>query len=99
MDLELKGKNALVTGGERGIGRDVCLALAREGVNVAYCDVRLDRRRASTLAAVEQLGGKAVAAEVDVADEAEVIRWVADAVEALGSVDIFVSNAGVIEWE
>ena len=42
MDLELEGKNALVTGGERGIGRDICLSLAREGVNVAYCDVRLD---------------------------------------------------------
>ena len=41
MDLGLKDKNALVTGGERGIGRDVCLALASEGVNVAYCDRRL----------------------------------------------------------
>ncbi len=41
MDLGLKGKKALVTGGERGIGREICLALAREGVDVAYCDIRL----------------------------------------------------------
>lgn len=37
MDLALAGRNALVTGGERGIGKDICLALAREGVNIAYC--------------------------------------------------------------
>jgi len=40
MDLGLNGKNALVTGGERGIERDVCLSLAREGVNIAYCDIK-----------------------------------------------------------
>ena len=45
------------------------------------------------------MGRKALAAEVDVADEAQVVRWVADSVQALGSVDIFVSNAGIIEWE
>jgi NAD(P)-dependent dehydrogenase (short-subunit alcohol dehydrogenase family) len=99
MDLELEGKNALVTGGERGIGRDICLSLAREGVNVAYCDVRLDPGGNSTLAAVEALGRTALAAEVDVAVEAQAVRWVADSVQALGSVDIFVSNAGIIEWE
>ena len=42
MDLNLKDKNALVTGGERGIGRDICLSLAREGVNIAYCDIKLE---------------------------------------------------------
>jgi NAD(P)-dependent dehydrogenase (short-subunit alcohol dehydrogenase family) len=99
MDLDLEGKNALVTGGERGIGRDICLSLAREGVNIAYCDVRLEHGGGSTLAALEALGRKATAAEVDVADEAQVVRWVADSVQALGSVDIFVSNAGIIEWE
>jgi 3-oxoacyl-[acyl-carrier protein] reductase len=74
MDLELEGKSALVTGGERGIGRDICLSLAREGVNVAYCDVRLDRGEDSTLAAVEALGRKALAAEVDVAVEAQAVH-------------------------
>jgi NAD(P)-dependent dehydrogenase (short-subunit alcohol dehydrogenase family) len=73
--------------------------LAQEGVNVAYCDVRLERGQESTRAAVEALGRTALATEVDVADEAQVMRWVADAVQALGSVDIFVSNAGIIDWE
>jgi NAD(P)-dependent dehydrogenase (short-subunit alcohol dehydrogenase family) len=99
MDLGLTGKNALVTGGERGIGRDVCLSLAREGVNISYSDIRLDRGGSSTRAAIEALGRRALASTVDVADEGQVVRWVADSVEALGSVDIFVSNAGIIEWE
>ncbi len=42
MDLGLNGKNALVTGGERGIGRDICLSLAQEGVDVAYCDIKIE---------------------------------------------------------
>jgi NAD(P)-dependent dehydrogenase (short-subunit alcohol dehydrogenase family) len=99
MDLGLSGKNALVTGGERGIGRDICLSLAREGANIAYCDVQLGSTGESTLSAVDRLGRKALAAKVDVADEAQVVRWVADSVQELGSVDIFVSNAGIIEWE
>jgi NAD(P)-dependent dehydrogenase (short-subunit alcohol dehydrogenase family) len=49
MDLELEGKNALVTGGERGIGREICLSLAREGVNIAYCDIRLVDRQGKWL--------------------------------------------------
>jgi NAD(P)-dependent dehydrogenase (short-subunit alcohol dehydrogenase family) len=99
MDLELEGKNALVTGGERGIGRDICLSLAREGVNIAYCDIRLEQGEGSTRAAVEALGRQAIATEVDVSDEAQVVRWVAGSVQMLGSVDIFISNAGIIEWE
>lgn len=99
MDLGLEGKNALVTGGERGIGRDICLSLAREGVNIAYSDLRLESDGSSTRDAVEALGVMALATTVDVADEAQVVRWVAASVEALGTVDIFVSNAGIIEWE
>jgi 3-oxoacyl-[acyl-carrier protein] reductase len=48
MDLGLDGKNALVTGGERGIGKAICLSLAREGVNIAYCDLKVERGPVST---------------------------------------------------
>jgi NAD(P)-dependent dehydrogenase (short-subunit alcohol dehydrogenase family) len=99
MDLGLTGKNALVTGGERGIGRDVCLALSREGVNVAYCDIKLEGGDDSTQEQIRRLGRKAFAVEVDVSDEQQVIHFVQAAISALGSIDIFVSNAGIIKWE
>jgi glucose 1-dehydrogenase len=102
MDLGLKGKNALVSGGERGIGRDVCLSLAGEGVNIVYCDVKIETGPESTLAMVKSLGGpqaKVAAFEVDVSDEKQVVDFVQEAIRSLGSIDIFVSNAGIIEWE
>ena len=99
MDLGLSGKHALVTGGERGIGRDICLSLAREGVDIAYGDIRLETGPGSTQAEVRQLGRKAFATEVDVSIEAQVVRWVAAANDELGGLDIFVNNAGIIEYE
>ena len=99
MDLGLAGKNALVTGGERGIGREVCLALAGEGVSVAYCDLKLATGDDSTQARLRQMGRTVFAAELDVSQEAPVIQFVHSAIEALGGIDIFVSNAGIIEWE
>jgi NAD(P)-dependent dehydrogenase (short-subunit alcohol dehydrogenase family) len=99
MDLGLTGRKALVTGGERGIGREVCLALAREGVDVAYGDIKVEAGDGSTQAAIRKLGGKVLAQELDVADEGQVIHFVQTALAELGPLDIFVSNAGIIEWE
>lgn len=99
MDLELNGKNALVTGGQRGIGRDICLSLAREGVNIAYGDIKIEKGAGSTQENVKNLGRKSFARAVDVSDEKQVVRFVQAAISALGCIDIFVSNAGIIEWE
>ncbi len=99
MDLGLEGKNAIVTGGERGIGREVCLALANEGVNIAYCDINLQPGEGSTLEAIQSMGKKAIGRVVDVSNEEQVIAWVADVIREMGTIDIFVSNAGIIEWE
>jgi NAD(P)-dependent dehydrogenase (short-subunit alcohol dehydrogenase family) len=99
MDLGLNGKNALVTGGERGIGRDVCLSLAQEGVNLAYCDIKIEDGRESTQEEIRRLGRSVLAMEVDVSHENQVIGFVEAAIRELGSLDIFVSNAGIIEWE
>ena len=99
MDLGLKGKHALVTGGERGIGREICLALAREGVDIAYCDLNLEKGNGSTLADIQKLGQNAFAMEVDVSNEEQVVKFVQAAIHEMGSLDIFVSNAGIIEWE
>ena len=99
MELGLQGKNALVTGGERGIGREICLALAREGVAVAYGDIQIEAVAGSTQQALRDLGGQALATEVDVSQEAAVSAWVQQVIGVLGHIDIFVSNAGIIEWE
>ena len=99
MDLGLNGKHALVTGGERGIGRDICISLAQEGVDIAYCDIKIEVAKDSTQEEIKKFGRKAFAMEVDVSNEDQVIKFVQAAIDELGSVDIFVSNAGIIEWE
>ncbi|RKY79886.1 hypothetical protein DRP98_06215 [candidate division KSB1 bacterium] len=99
MDLGLKGKNALITGGERGIGRAICLSLAKEGVNIAYCDIKLREGKESTQEEIRKLGVKVLPMEVDVSKEKEVVLMVQNTIDRLGCIDIFVSNAGIIEWE
>jgi glucose 1-dehydrogenase len=99
MDLGLKGRKALVTGGERGIGKAICLALAREGVDIAYCDLKIESGPGSTQADIRGLGRKAFVMEVDVSVEDQVVRFVHGAIQTMGGLDIFVNNAGTIEWE
>jgi 3-oxoacyl-[acyl-carrier protein] reductase len=99
MNLELDAKCALVTGGERGIGRDICLSLAQEGVDIAYCDIKIASGKDSTQEEIRRLGRKAFARKVDVSDEGQVIKFVRDAIREMGRLDIFISNAGIIEWE
>jgi 3-oxoacyl-[acyl-carrier protein] reductase len=91
MDLGLKGKKAIVTGGSRGIGRTVCELLAEEGCDLALCA----RGRAGVEEAVTALVGKSVRAHggvVDVADTNALRTWIVDAVGQLGGLDIFVAN-------
>lgn len=91
----LDGKCALVTGGGRGIGRGIVLALAREGADVAVNYHRGREPAEATAREVEALGRRAAVVRADVADVAAVERAVAEAVSALGGLDIVVANAGV----
>ncbi len=94
MDMQLKGKTALVTGASVGIGAAIAKALAAEGVRVAISARRVDKLR-DTAAAITAAGGsEPVVLESDlyVADAASSLA--ARAVAALGSVDILVNNAG-----
>jgi len=95
MDLGLKGKRAIVTGGTRGIGRAIADLLADEGCNLALCA----RSRAGVDEAVAALAGKGVKAHggvVDVADTKALRAWVAEAADALGGIDIFVANVSAL---
>ncbi len=93
--MGLEGRIALVTGGGRGIGRAVSLALAEDGADVAVNYRRDEEAAAATVGEIEALGRRAVAVRASVDDVAEVREMVAEAVERLGPVDILVNNAGI----
>ncbi len=95
MDLGLKGRKALVTGGTRGIGRAIVELLADEGCNVALC-ARSAGPVAETVAALEKKGIKATGSAVDVSDLAALKAWVGNAAGTLGGVDIFVANVSAL---
>jgi meso-butanediol dehydrogenase/(S,S)-butanediol dehydrogenase/diacetyl reductase len=85
---------AMVTGGGAGIGRAIVLAMAREGADIVIADLRLEAAEAVAREA-QDLGRKAVAIRVDVAQEGEVRRAIADGIRQFGHIDILVNNAGV----
>jgi meso-butanediol dehydrogenase/(S,S)-butanediol dehydrogenase/diacetyl reductase len=93
--MQLAGKVALVTGGGRGIGRGIALALAQHGCDVAIADLRAENTRA----VAEEIGGlgrQTIAVEADVTQWDQVTAMVGRAVEELGGLDIIVNCAGVI---
>jgi len=93
--MNFAGRTAVVTGGSRGIGRAVCLELARGGANVALCYAGNEAAAQETATAIEALGAKALAVRCDVSDAAQAESLVRQAVEAFGAVDILVNNAGI----
>ena len=95
MDLGLKGRNAVVLGGTRGIGRAIAETLAREGSNVAVC-ARSAEQIAGTVTDLKALGVRATGAPLDVTDAAALKAWIADAAKELGGVDMLFSNAGAM---
>ena len=109
--MKLAGKVALITGGARGIGRGIALALAQEGADVAIAEVDRVASAAqqygaaavsgyqaalSTVKDVEALGRRAIAIQADVTQWPQVQQMIADTVARLGQLDILVCNAGVV---
>jgi 3-oxoacyl-[acyl-carrier protein] reductase len=92
MDINFSGKNVLVTGASRGIGRSIALGFADCGANVSIC-ARGAEALQKTEAELRAKGGKVHAAACDLADAAAVTKYVKDAAEALGGIDILVNNA------
>ncbi len=93
--MNFQGKTAIVTGGSRGIGRAVCLELAKHGANVVLCFAGNEAAAQKTAADCEALGARALAVRCNVADAAEVQALVAAAVESFGGLHILINNAGI----
>src|SRR5688500_8312146 len=95
VDRALEGKVALVTGGSRGIGRAICVALARRGAKVIVNYASRKDAADETAALVAEAGGTAAVAGFDVADGPAVTEAVKQLGKDHGSLDILVNNAGV----
>ena len=93
--MSLQGKCALVTGGSRGIGRAVCLELARQGARVAVNYAGNAAAAEETVQAWAALGAEAFAIQADVADAAATEAMVKEVLSRFGRLDILVNNAGV----
>ena len=98
----LQGKNVLVTGGSSGIGQAIAVRFAEYGANVAINYLTTPDEAADTeeqvhtcLAKVQREGVQDLLVQGDVSQEADVVRMVAETVDALGSIDILVNNAGI----
>jgi 3-oxoacyl-[acyl-carrier protein] reductase len=92
VDLQLKGRRALVTGASKGIGRAIALGLAAEGCNVAIC-ARGDAGVGRMVDEIRASGVKAHGASLDVGDRSALEGFITDAAAAMGGLDILVCNA------
>ena len=87
---------AVVTGAGRGIGRAICLALARDGADVVVSDIDIDGARA-TAELVAAAGQRGYARQTDVASERQIVELIGGTARDHGGIDILVNNAGVVK--
>jgi 3-oxoacyl-[acyl-carrier protein] reductase len=93
--MKLEGKNAVVTGGGRGVGRAISLAYAKEGANVIVNYAGNEKAANEVVEMIKGMGRKAVAVKGDVGNEADAQKLVEACVQNFGSIHIVVNNAGV----
>jgi glucose 1-dehydrogenase len=94
MDIRLDGQVALVTGGDSGIGRGIAILFAQAGAAVVVNYHKAEDKARQVVAEIEGAGGRAVVAQGDVSQEADVARVFDEAVAAFGGIDILVANSG-----
>ncbi|MFA4992034.1 MAG: 3-oxoacyl-[acyl-carrier-protein] reductase [Candidatus Omnitrophota bacterium] len=93
-ELSLKGKIALITGGARGIGREIAFTLAREGADIAICDVNLEEAE-KTGREIATLGRQYLAFKADVTDSNQVQEMIDKILDKFSKIDILINNAGI----
>ena len=104
MTGSLAGKVAIITGGSRGIGREVALTFARQGADIVIAaktdeeNPKLPGTIHTVANEVEALGRRALAVKVDVRDDADIAKMVSETMRVFGRIDILVNNAGALWW-
>lgn len=93
----LAGKVTIVTGGAQGIGRGICIELARLGASVAVWDIN-EVGAAETVKIIESAGGRAIAYSVDISLQVDVDRVLKSVRDDLGNIGVLVNNAAVVEF-
>ncbi|MBP7056192.1 MAG: 3-oxoacyl-[acyl-carrier-protein] reductase [Candidatus Omnitrophica bacterium] len=92
--MQLKDKVSFITGGARGIGKDIAVLFAEQGSDIAICDVNQEAL-SQTQKEIESLGRKCVVGVVDVTKGSEVDSFTQKILDNLGKIDILVNNAGI----
>lgn len=93
--MSLTNKNALVTGGSRGIGREIAIKLSKNGVNVAISYIHNIQKAQEVVNEIEKNGVKGMSIKADVSKEEDVAKMLEVAKDKLGDIDILVNNAGI----
>ncbi|HEX8055716.1 MAG TPA: SDR family NAD(P)-dependent oxidoreductase [Novosphingobium sp.] len=93
--ISLKGRNAVITGAAWGLGRATAFRLAEAGASVLIGDIDTEKAAATAAEIAEKTGARVISAHSDAGDSASVIGLVDTAVRELGSIDIWVNNAGL----
>ena len=96
--MRLRGKRAIVTGGSRGIGRGIALAMAKDGARVAVGYTANEEAAREVVQTITQDGGQAIAVQADVSNKAQVDAMVAEVERRFGGIDVLVNNAGVCHF-
>lgn len=92
--MKLSGKVALVTGSSRGIGREIAMAMAREGADIVINYSRSRDAAQETAKEIEELGGRTLVVQASVTERAQVEHLIGNTVEKFGRLDVLVNNAG-----
>ncbi|PKD44718.1 3-oxoacyl-[acyl-carrier-protein] reductase [Rhodohalobacter barkolensis] len=93
--MDLKGKNCIVTGGSRGIGKAIALTFAKLGANIAITYSRSADAANDVVSEIEKSGSKGIALQADATDYSKAEEVIAKVVEEWGSLDVLVNNAGI----
>ena len=92
--MKLKDRVAIVTGGGKGIGEEICLGLSREGAKIVIAEIDIENSE-KVIKKIQDNGSEAIVLKTDVSDENSINNMVDEAIKHFGKIDILINNAGI----